>query len=78
MIFPVPDKSVDQVGIGRSISNFGLFQVGKLHVGKQDLSKLQSRKMKGLKKNRDVVGEAADDEMLDEEVQLPGRKKART
>lgn len=53
-------------------------KVGKLHVGKQDLSKLQARKMKGLKKNRDVVGEAVDDETLDEEVHSPGRKKART
>ena len=55
-------------------------KVGKLHVGKQDLSKLQARKMKGLKKNRDALGEAGDDAedgVLDEEVAVPG-KRART
>ena len=28
--------------------------MGRIHLGKQDLSKLQTRKMKGLKRRRDV------------------------
>lgn len=31
-------------------------KMGRIHLGKQDLSKLQSRKMKGLKKRRDDEG----------------------
>lgn len=51
-------------------------KVGRLHVGKQDLSKLQSRKMKGLKAKNDVVGmeEESEQPVLD----IPsagGRKK---
>jgi ribosome production factor 2 len=52
-------------------------KVGRLHVGKQDLSKLQTRKMKGLKKGKDALGEAGDDAedgVLDEEVAQPGKK----
>ncbi|KAI1176039.1 ribosome biogenesis protein RPF2 [Nemania sp. FL0916] len=37
-------------------------KVGRIHVGKQDLSGLQTRKMKGLKRNRDLDG---DIEMVD-------------
>lgn len=33
-------------------------KVGRIHLGRQDLSALQTRKMKGLKRSRDV----ADDE----------------
>lgn len=33
-------------------------KVGRIHLGKQDLGQLQTRKMKGLKRSRDV----ADDE----------------
>ncbi|KAE8229035.1 hypothetical protein CF326_g6010 [Tilletia indica] len=40
--------------------------VGQIHVGKQDLSKLQTRKMVGLKKNRDPKDEDDDDEDDDE------------
>jgi len=35
-------------------------KVGRIHVGKQDLSKLQSRKMKGLKKGREADGDDDD------------------
>lgn len=54
-------------------------KVGRIHVGKQDLSKLQTRKMKGLKdKSRnEVVAEAEDDAPLDEAVAIPGSKRAR-
>jgi ribosome production factor 2 len=42
-------------------------KVGKIHVGKQDLSSLQTRKMKGLKRSRDDMD--VDVEMLvDEEM----------
>jgi hypothetical protein len=46
-------------------------------VGKQDLSKLQTRKTKGPKKGRDALGEAGDDAedgVLDEDVAQPGKK----
>lgn len=29
-------------------------KMGRIHIGKQDLSDLQTRKMKGLKRNRDL------------------------
>ena len=29
-------------------------KIGRIHTGKQDLSQLQTRKMKGLKRSRDV------------------------
>lgn len=41
--------------------------VGRIHVGKQDLSGLQTRKMKGLKKHLDPTG-SDDDEEEDEEL----------
>jgi ribosome production factor 2 len=31
-------------------------KLGRIHIGKQDLSDLQTRKMKGLKRNRDSEG----------------------
>lgn len=37
-------------------------KIGKVHVGKQDLSQLQTRKMKGLKRTRDEIGD--DEETL--------------
>ncbi|EGP91816.1 unnamed protein product [Zymoseptoria tritici ST99CH_1A5] len=37
-------------------------KVGRIHMGKQDLSQLQTRKMKGLKRSRDVVDEDFDDD----------------
>ncbi|KAH3682211.1 hypothetical protein WICPIJ_006832 [Wickerhamomyces pijperi] len=36
-------------------------KIGRVHVGKQDLNQLQTRKMKGLKKRFDQVGEDFDD-----------------
>lgn len=35
-------------------------KIGKVHVGKQDLSQLQTRKMKGLKRTRDEIGQEED------------------
>lgn len=38
-------------------------KIGRIHVGKQDLSELQTRKMKGLKRGRDTdVEEDAEEE----------------
>jgi len=49
-------------------------KVGRIHIGKQDLGNLQTRKMKGLKRSRDpddeVIGDdltMADNEDLDVE-----------
>lgn len=53
-------------------------KVGRIHLGKQDLATLQTRKMKGLKRSRDV----ADDEEAfagadDEEVVYDATKRSR-
>ncbi|KAH3675008.1 hypothetical protein WICMUC_002840 [Wickerhamomyces mucosus] len=49
-------------------------KIGRVHVGKQDLNKMQTRKMKGLKKRFDQVGEDFDDPIYDDE---PANKKAK-
>ncbi|KAK4507448.1 hypothetical protein PRZ48_001183 [Zasmidium cellare] len=36
-------------------------KIGRIHMGKQDLGQLQTRKMKGLKRSRDVVDDNFDD-----------------
>lgn len=33
-------------------------KIGRIHLGRQDLSELQTRKMKGLKRGRDLEEEA--------------------
>ena len=40
-------------------------KIGKIHIGKQDLSNMQTRKMKGLKRHLDVAD--IDEDMLDDE-----------
>lgn len=40
-------------------------KLGRIHVGKQDLSQLQTRKMKGLKRKYDQHGESGDGESDD-------------
>ncbi|CDR37203.1 CYFA0S01e08416g1_1 [Cyberlindnera fabianii] len=56
-------------------------KIGRVHVGKQDLNNLQTRKMKGLKKRFDQVGEDFDDEEYvyddGEDVDEPASKKAK-
>lgn len=49
-------------------------KIGRVHVGKQDLNKMQTRKMKGLKKRFDQVGEDFDDLEYEDE---PAAKKAK-
>lgn len=43
-------------------------KVGRIHVGKQDLDQMQTRKMKGLKRSRDEDVDMADEAMEDQEV----------
>jgi ribosome production factor 2 len=52
-------------------------KIGRIHTGKQDLNKLQSRKMKGLKK-RDI-GDIEDDATMvdDDKIETISLKKAR-
>lgn len=52
-------------------------KVGRIHLGKQDLKELQTRKMKGLKRSRDVMDTdengLEDDVISDEETKKPRR-----
>ena len=41
-------------------------KIGRIHLGRQDLGELQTRKMKGLKRGRDT--DAEDDGAEDEDV----------
>ena len=57
-------------------------KVGRIHLGRQDLGQLQTRKMKGLKRSRDVADNDDDaflgaDEMQEGGVALEGEKRAR-
>ncbi|KAM0287789.1 hypothetical protein ACHAQH_000321 [Verticillium albo-atrum] len=47
-------------------------KVGRVHTGRQDLSQLQTRRMKGLKRSRDVADEDAASE---DEIKTDKRKK---
>lgn len=55
-------------------------KIGRIHVGKLDLSDLQTRKMKGLKRSRDEDVEMEDDDAedggvsVDEEAPVKRRK----
>lgn len=51
-------------------------KIGRIHLGKQDLKELQTRKMKGLKRSRDVA-EGEDEQMEDDDVSEdePGKKR---
>jgi ribosome production factor 2 len=55
-------------------------KIGRIHTGKQDLGKLQSRKMKGLKK-RDIDDMDEDDVTLvdgDEEQEAQPKRSRRS
>ena len=47
-------------------------KMGRIHVGKLDLSDLQTRKMKGLKRDRDLEGDTV---MADGDDTMKKRKK---
>ncbi|KFX90582.1 hypothetical protein V490_06388 [Pseudogymnoascus sp. VKM F-3557] len=50
-------------------------KVGRIHLGKQDLGELQTRKMKGLKRTRDsLIVDAEDIEMKEEEQTKKSKK----
>ena len=51
-------------------------KVGRIHLGKQDLGELQTRKMKGLKRQRDaLVVDINDDEEMADFVEVTKRQK---
>ena len=55
-------------------------KVAQIHVGKQDLSKLQTRKMKGLKEKYDQESEeedvyVSDEEYFGEDIEEPETKR---
>jgi ribosome production factor 2 len=41
-------------------------KMGRIHLGRQDLKELQTRKMKGLKRSRDIAG--SEDEMEEDQI----------
>lgn len=51
-------------------------KLGRIHMGKLDLSQLQTRKMKGLKRERDVQSDDEEETLFEEEQ--PKKKKAAT
>jgi ribosome production factor 2 len=52
-------------------------KIGRIHMGTQDLGKLQTRKMKGLKRSRDVQPDAGDEDTnMGDEPARSKRKKA--
>ena len=52
-------------------------KVGRIHVGRQDLNQLQTRKMKGLKRNLDASGDDDSTVFMQEEVTIDPSKRAR-
>ncbi|KAI1776628.1 Brix-domain-containing protein [Hypoxylon cercidicola] len=50
-------------------------KIGRIHLGRQDLSELQTRKMKGLKRSRDLEDEAMVDAPAEEEDTQKRHKK---
>lgn len=50
-------------------------KIGRIHLGRQDLSELQTRKMKGLKRSRDLEDEEVGDAPAAEEDTLKRSKK---
>lgn len=60
---PKLKKQDIEKGLGKRKKNIEVDEMGdvrgRLHVGKQDLSKLQAKKMKGLKEDGDVEGRSA-------------------
>ncbi|EHL02444.1 putative Ribosome production factor 2 like protein [Glarea lozoyensis 74030] len=53
-------------------------KMGRIHLGKQDLKELQTRKMKGLKRSRDVEDSEGDEDVEDviseDEAEAPPKK----
>lgn len=49
-------------------------KMGRIHLGKQDLTELQTRKMQGLKRSRDIADSEDDEDMLDAVSDGQGKK----
>lgn len=80
---PKLKKTDVEKGLGKRKKNLEVDDMGdlrgRIHVGKQDLSKLQSRKMKGLKANRDpraVHDDSDEEEGADEKPQSKRPRKS--
>jgi len=52
-------------------------KIGKIHVGKQDLKSLQTRKMKGLKRSRNE-DDGDDETMVDTETEAEATSPKRS
>ncbi|TCD62164.1 rRNA-binding ribosome biosynthesis protein rpf2 [Steccherinum ochraceum] len=78
---PKVKKQDIESGLGKKKKNMEVDDMGdlrgRIHVAKQDLGKLQTRKMKGLKKGRDEVEEDEDDDNEDEDDGGPRTKRRR-
>jgi ribosome production factor 2 len=76
---PKMKKTEVEKGLGKKRKNMEVDEMGDLrgrvHVTKQDLGKLQTRKMKGLKAR---AGEEEVDEESGEEEEVSRRKKPRS
>ncbi|KAL2758829.1 hypothetical protein ACRALDRAFT_2040908 [Sodiomyces alcalophilus JCM 7366] len=51
------------------------YKMGRVHLGRQDLSKLQTRKLKGLKRNRDMASDDGMEDVVDEEEPKRSKKE---
>ena len=49
-------------------------KMGRIHLGKQDLKELQTRKMKGLERSRDVQDSEDEDDLLNGSDEEPVKK----
>ena len=76
---PKLKKQDIEQGLGKRKKNLDVDEMGdlrgRLHIGKQDLDKLQTRKMKGLKKSAGAMFDE-DDEAGDEEPISKRRKES--
>ncbi len=72
-------KQEVEKGLGKRKKNMEVDEMGdlrgRIHVAKQDLGKLQTRKMKGLKGVRDEAMSDGDEEMSDKERKHKRRRK---
>lgn len=75
---PKMKKQDIEKGLGKKKKNVGVDEMGDLrgrvHVGKQDLNKLQTRKMKGLK----AAGGAHNESDESDEEQQPKSKRRKS
>ena len=78
---PKLKKTDVEKGLGKKKKNMEVDDMGDLrgrvHVGKQDLGKLQTRKMKGLKGGDMDIGVDADSDKDSDEDEDGGRQKRR-